>query len=134
VKNYLEQIYQKSKNVIDFMGIADFYSTMQILLQMADRLSFANQIENRSPFLDHRIIEFAMSLDEKYKINNYTTKYLLRKVASKFIPKEIVDRVDKRGFSAPINRWFGKFETNKYDRNFYKNLVFKEWKGMFIKE
>ena len=134
VKNYLEQIHQKSKNVIDFMGIADFYSTMQILLQMADRLSFANQIENRSPFLDHRIIEFAMSLDEKYKINNYTTKYLLKKVASKFIPKEIVDRVDKRGFSAPINRWFGEFEINKYDRNFYKNLVFKEWKKIFLKD
>ena len=133
-KTYLNKIYPHSKDIISFMGIADFYSMMQILLQMADRLSFANQIENRSPFLDHRIIEFAISLDEKYKINNYTTKYLLRKVAAKFIPKEIVDRVDKRGFSAPINRWFGKFDKNQYDRNFYKNLVFKEWKKTFIKE
>ena len=132
LESFLENFYKVSKNSIDFMGITDFYTTMQILLQMADRLSFANNIENRSPFLDHRIIEFAFSLDEKYKINNYVTKYLLRKVASKFIPKEIVERVDKRGFSAPINRWFSK---EGYDRSFYKNLVFKEWREIFnIKE
>jgi asparagine synthase (glutamine-hydrolysing) len=98
---------------------------------MSERLSFANNIENRSPFLDHRIIEFAISLDEKYKIKNYTTKYLLKEVAKKFIPKEIVQRKDKRGFSAPINRWFGEFETKQYDRGFYKQLVFKRWKEMF---
>ena len=128
LKSFLYEIYQNSKDEIDFMGLVDFYTTMQILLQMADRLSFANQIENRSPFLDHRVLEFGFSLDKKYKINDYTTKYLLRKVASKFIPKEIVERVDKRGFSAPINRWFSQ---DGYDRNFYKKLVFKEWKRVF---
>ena len=131
LKTYLQNIFNHSKDSISFMGIADFYSTMQILLQMSERLSFANNIENRSPFLDHRIIEFAISLDEKYKIKNYTTKYLLKEVAKKFIPKEIVQRKDKRGFSAPINRWFGEFETKQYDRGFYKQLVFKRWKEMF---
>ena len=132
LKRYLKEFYVNSKGSVDFMGIVDFYTTMQILLQMADRLSFANQIENRSPFLDHRIIEFAFSLDKKYKIKNYITKYLLRKVAKKFIPNEIVNRVDKRGFSAPINRWFKK---KGYDRSFYKELVFREWKEIFnIKE
>ena len=76
-------------------------------------------------------IEFEEGLDEKYKIKNYTTKYLLKEVAKKFIPKEIVQRKDKRGFSAPINRWFGEFETKQYDRGFYKQLVFKRWKEMF---
>jgi asparagine synthase (glutamine-hydrolysing) len=128
LKEFLKEFHINSKDSIDFMGMVDFYTTMQILLQMADRLSFANQIENRSPFLDHRIIEFAFSLDKKYKIKDYTTKYLLKKVAKKFIPNEIVNRIDKRGFSAPINRWFGEAG---YDRSFYKNLVFQEWKGIF---
>jgi len=129
-KRYLSQ-FSNIKAPVKFMGIADFYSTMQILLQMGERLSFATHIENRNPFLDHRIIEFAMNLDDKYKIKNYTTKYILRKVAEKFIPKEIVERVDKRGFSAPINRWFCDFNKVQYDRSFYKEFVFKKWKEIF---
>lgn len=131
IENSIQLFYEKSSNIVDFMGITDFYTTMQVLLQMADRLSFSNQIENRSPFLDHRIIEFAFSISHNYKINDYVTKYLLRDVAKKFVPLEIVNRIDKRGFSAPINRWFNQFENKQYDRNFYKNMVFNDWRKIF---
>jgi|SaaInlStandDraft_6_1057023.scaffolds.fasta_scaffold19056_2 asparagine synthase (glutamine-hydrolysing) len=120
-----------NNNVIHGMGMHDFYTTMQVLLQMGDRMSMAFSIENRSPFLDHRLIEFAFSMPSKYKINNGISKWVLKEVARKFIPREIVDRVDKRGFSAPVNKWFQWDKTGKYDRSGYKQLVFNDWKKKF---
>ena len=93
-------------DVIHAMGMNDFYSTMQVLLQMSDRMCMAFSIENRSPFLDPRLVQYGFSLPSKYKIRNGVTKWVLKEVAKKFIPMEIVRRTDKRGFSAPVNKWF----------------------------
>jgi asparagine synthase (glutamine-hydrolysing) len=116
---------------IHAMGLTDFYTTMQELLQFADRINMAFSIENRAPFLDYRLIQFAFSMPSKYKIRNGVTKWILKKIAKKLIPKEIVQRTDKRGFSAPINYWFGWIGNGKYDRNKYKNLVFGDWISTF---
>jgi asparagine synthase (glutamine-hydrolysing) len=128
----IKEYFQKTnKDVVHFMGINDFYTTMQVLLQMTDRLSMAYSIENRSPFLDYRLVQFAFSVDSKYKIKNGITKWILKEVARKFIPKEICDRTDKRGFSAPVNKWFEWDKIGKYDRNGYKNLVYDDWKRVY---
>jgi len=58
------------------------------------------------------------------------TKWILKKVASKFIPSEIVDRVDKRGFSAPLNIWFGWDKLGKYNRSMYKESVFHDFETL----
>ncbi|MBF0329980.1 MAG: asparagine synthase (glutamine-hydrolyzing) [Nitrospirae bacterium] len=136
VNRYLDQTisyyFEKTRaDVIHAMGLNDFYSTMQVLLQMADRLCMAFSIENRSPFLDYRLIQYAFSMPSKYKIRNGVTKWALKKVARKFIPREIVDRIDKRGFSAPVNRWFEWDRTGKYNRSVYKSMAFEYWKKMF---
>ena len=117
------------------MTMTDFYSTMQVLLQMSDRLTSAFSIENRSPFLDHRIIEFGFNLSDNMKIRNGKTKWLLKEVAKRFVPKKIYERVDKRGFSAPLNQWFGwdKIGNGKYQRETYKNIVYEDWLNTFIK-
>jgi asparagine synthase (glutamine-hydrolysing) len=120
-----------SHDHIHGMGVTDFYTTMQELLQFADRINMAFSIENRSPFLDYRLIQFAFSMPTKYKIKDGITKWILKRVAAKFIPKEIVQRVDKRGFSAPLNHWFGWGRNGKYDRSEYRNLVFNDWKDVF---
>ena len=119
-------------DVVHSMGLNDFYTTMQILLQMYDRICMAFSVENRSPFLDHRLIQFAFSMPSKYKIRDGVTKWALKEVAKKFIPKEIVGRIDKRGFSAPVNRWFEWDKNGKYNRTAYKNLVFEDWKKAFM--
>ncbi|ADR35044.1 asparagine synthase (glutamine-hydrolyzing) [Sulfuricurvum kujiense DSM 16994] len=119
------------KDVVHAMGLNDFYSTMQVLLQMSDRVSMAFSIENRSPFLDYRLIQFAFSMPSKYKIKNGITKWALKEVARKFIPKEICDRVDKRGFSAPVNKWFEWDKNGKYNRSAYKNISFDNWKKVY---
>lgn len=125
---YFEKIHA---DVIHLMGLADFYSTMQVLLQMADRINMAHNIENRSPFLDYRLVQFAFSMPSKYKINNGVTKWLLKEVSKKFIPKEIPERIDKRGFSAPINKWFKWEKKGKYNRSAYRDMVFEDWKNVF---
>jgi len=136
VKSYLEKSieYYSSKmsdDIVHFMGVNDYYSTMQVLLQMSDRVNMAHSIENRSPFLDHRLIQYGFSMPSKYKIRNGITKWILKEVSKKFIPKEISSRVDKRGFSAPINRWFKWGASGKYNRGAYKNMVFDDWKNAF---
>ncbi len=118
-------------DVIHPMGLNDFYSTMQVLLQMADRTSMAFSIENRSPFLDYRLVQYAFSMPSKYKIRDGITKWALKQIARKFIPGPIVERLDKRGFSAPVNRWFEWDRNGKYDRTAYRKMVFNDWKKAF---
>ena len=127
--------FNKSNSTVNGMTMTDFYSTMQVLLQMSDRLTSAFSIENRSPFLDHRIIEFGFNLSDNMKIRNGKTKWLLKEVAKRFVPKKIYERVDKRGFSAPLNKWFGwdKIGNGKYQRETYKNIVYEDWVNTFIK-
>lgn len=118
-------------DVVHLMGLNDFYSTMQVLLQMADRTSMAFGVENRSPFLDYRLVQFAFSMPSHYKIRHGITKWALKQVAQRFIPRQIVERIDKRGFSAPINRWFQWSQNGTYDRSAYRKMAFSDWQQAF---
>lgn len=75
------------------------------LLHNEDGNSMAFSIESRVPFLDYRIVEFAIALDGKYKIRNQWTKWIIRKACRDYLPKEIVKRKNKMGFPAPFARW-----------------------------
>ncbi|HBE81581.1 MAG TPA: asparagine synthase (glutamine-hydrolyzing) [Pyrinomonadaceae bacterium] len=83
------------------------------LLTKVDIASMANSLEARSPFLDHKLIEFAASIPESIKMNRFETKSLLKKVAVRLVPKDVVYR-KKMGFGVPIGKWF---------RSEMKNLV-----------
>jgi len=119
-------------DIIHFMGLNDFYSTMQVLLQMADRVNMAFSVENRSPFLDYRLMQYAYSMPSKYKIKDGITKWALKEVSKKFIPLEIAQRTDKRGFSAPVNKWFEWDKHGKYNRSAYRNIVFDDWMKKYM--
>ncbi len=75
------------------------------LLVKVDIASMANSLEARSPFLDHNVIEFAASLPENLKMQRFQTKSLLKKVAARLVPPEVVYR-RKMGFGVPIGKWF----------------------------
>jgi len=75
------------------------------LLVKVDIATMAVSLEARSPFLDHRVIEFAASLPEKFKLRGLTTKYLLKRVLKKLLPQENLQR-KKMGFGVPIGHWF----------------------------
>jgi asparagine synthase (glutamine-hydrolysing) len=74
------------------------------LLAKVDRVSMAVSLEVRVPLLDHRVAEFAWRLPRKFKIRDGETKWLLRQMLYKRVPRAMVER-PKMGFSVPIDRW-----------------------------
>ncbi|MEQ1763830.1 MAG: asparagine synthase (glutamine-hydrolyzing) [Pyrinomonadaceae bacterium] len=75
------------------------------LLVKVDIASMANSLEARSPFLDHKVIEFAASLPESLKMSGVETKSFLKKVAATLVPREAIYR-RKMGFGVPVGKWF----------------------------
>jgi asparagine synthase (glutamine-hydrolysing) len=74
------------------------------LLVKVDRASMACSLEMRTPFLDHRLVEFAARLPASLKVRHFRLKHILKKAVEPWLPREIVGR-QKRGFSVPIARW-----------------------------
>ena len=80
------------------------YTLPDDYLQKVDVGSMAFSLEARDPLLDHKIIEWAAKLPLSWKIRNGTNKYLLRQLAYRYIPREILDR-PKMGFGVPMAQW-----------------------------
>ena len=74
------------------------------ILVKTDRASMATSLEVRVPLLDHRIVEFALALPMRWKLRGLTTKWILKKLAERFLPSTIVHR-RKKGFGVPVARW-----------------------------
>jgi asparagine synthase (glutamine-hydrolysing) len=74
------------------------------LLIKADKMTMANSVELRVPFLDHKLLEFAASLPESYKVRRFTTKYIAKKALSHKVPHEILQG-KKTGFPVPYETW-----------------------------
>lgn len=74
------------------------------LLVKADKMSMANSVELRVPFLDHQVLEFAASLPARHKLHGFQTKYILKRVLSARVPRQILKR-PKTGFPVPYNHW-----------------------------
>ncbi|MCS7214469.1 MAG: asparagine synthase (glutamine-hydrolyzing) [Candidatus Calescibacterium sp.] len=89
-----------------FMMIYDLktYLPDDILVKV-DRATMSLALEGREPLLDHKIIEFTSRLPFDMKYRNAISKFLLRKILYKYVPKELVER-PKMGFGVPIYEWF----------------------------
>jgi asparagine synthase (glutamine-hydrolysing) len=74
------------------------------ILVKVDRASMAHGLEARTPFLDHRLVEFAAGLPVHWKLNGLTSKFLLRSSQKPYIPAAVL-RGKKQGFGAPISHW-----------------------------
>ena len=84
-----------------------FNTTLPTLLHFEDRNSMAFSLESRVPFLNHKLVEFAFSLDNNDKINTKgETKYILRESLKGLLPQAVYERKDKKGFVTPGEvRW-----------------------------
>ncbi len=105
---FLDQWFDKANGsgILDATLLTDQMTYLpNDLLVKVDIASMANSLEARSPFLDHKVIEFAASLPENLKMRRFETKSLLKKVAAKLVPREVVYR-RKMGFGVPIGNWF----------------------------
>ncbi len=113
------------------------------LLVKIDRASMACSLELRTPFLDHRLVEFAAGLPASLKVRGFKLKYLLKRAVEKWLPHEIIYR-QKRGFSVPISNWMRKelrplldetLGEEKLTRNglfnvsFVRRLLEEHWAG-----
>ncbi len=94
------------------------------LLVKVDKASMQFSLEARSPFLDYRIVEFALNLDEKLKIHNGTAKYLLKEVLYDYLPRETFNR-PKWGFSIPLGKWL-KNELNYLLKDYLNKDVIEQ--------
>lgn len=86
------------------------------LLVKVDIASMQFSLEVRTPFLDYRLVEFALNLDENLKIHKGISKYLLKEVLYDYVPKPYFDR-PKKGFSIPLAKWLRtdlKYLIDKY--------------------
>jgi asparagine synthase (glutamine-hydrolysing) len=97
---------KKSDNKLDnFLYHLLFTTLLPSLLHFEDRNSMAFSIESRVPFLDHRLVEFGFTLNDKDKITNGVTKHILRESMKGILPEAILNRRDKKGFTTPGAKW-----------------------------
>lgn len=90
---------------LDRLLNADVHSYLpNDLLVKVDIASMANSLEARSPFLDHKLMEFAAKLPVEYKMKGFVKKYILKKAIKNMIPKENIQR-KKMGFGMPVGEW-----------------------------
>jgi asparagine synthase (glutamine-hydrolysing) len=109
-----EQLQQYQKEVV---GLGDNNSiiarqladiekfSIPVLTHYEDRMSMAYSREIRQPFLDHRLIDFALKLPVEMKLKNGWTKWIFRKAMEDMLPAEITWRKDKQGFVTPQEDW-----------------------------
>ena len=88
---------------INFMDLTSYLP--DDLLIKVDIASMANSLEIRTPFLDHKFVEFAVTIPNSLKLRNGETKYILKKAFASLLPEKILQR-GKMGFSIPIDKWF----------------------------
>ncbi|MBF0522472.1 MAG: asparagine synthase (glutamine-hydrolyzing) [Candidatus Omnitrophica bacterium] len=115
------------KNLVD--KALEFYGNLflqdQILVKV-DRLSMMHSLEVRAPFLDVDLVDCVRTIPSTFKLKGEHSKYILKKMAERYLPKNIVWR-KKVGFSAPLSRWFSdnslEFKAAPYWNDNARNLI-----------
>lgn len=119
------------KDPVDWMSYIDLKIWLgEGLLSKVDRISMRNSLEVRTPFLDFNLVNYMFSIQSDIKVGN-TNKYLLKKIASKYIPEQIINRT-KKGFNSPFNEWLNQEYGNSIletilDVNKHTNLFNDEY-------
>jgi asparagine synthase (glutamine-hydrolysing) len=93
-------------------------------LNYSDKAGMANSVEIRVPYLDIELVEFSTKIPVNLKMKGNETKYILRKVAERYLPKEVIYR-SKVGFGAPIEHWVRNELDNYIGQNLAKEAIEK---------
>lgn len=132
-KPYFDEV--KTEDDITKMQYADIRTWLvQDILVKADRMSMANSLELRVPFLDREMLRLALQIPSEYRVNRETTKVALRGAAAKQLPEKTA-HMRKTGFLTPLNDWLRrdefyarvkeKFESDTAKRFFNTDFILK---------
>jgi asparagine synthase (glutamine-hydrolysing) len=139
------EIWSRAKgDLLDRMLYVDCHTWLvDNLLERGDRMAMAASVESRPPFMDHRLVELAMSLRSNLKVRNGRTKWIVKEVARSLLPPGIVDR-RKVGFRVPLDQWFrrdlralahdlllaqGSFVSGRMDRSAIAGILRRHEQG-----
>ena len=104
----LKKVGKRNLSLSELQAIFDIKTYLpDDLLTKVDRASMRFGLETRVPFLDHRVVEFALNLNKNLKIKNNVQKYLLKEILYQYIPPSNFDR-PKQGFAIPLSKWINK--------------------------
>lgn len=125
VDYHLQKLYKTDPH-------ADFLKSMiyldlthrlpELLLSRVDKMTMANSVEGRVPFLDHKHVEFALQVPSDFKYHQGVTKYILKRACEGILPYDVIYR-KKMGFAAPVKRWF---KSGTYFRPYFNDLLSKK--------
>ncbi|SHE74295.1 asparagine synthase (glutamine-hydrolyzing) [Chryseobacterium sp. OV279] len=117
-KKYSDQIDFKEikgvtksyRDIFELQKSEIFRDLLPELLKWEDKNSMSYSIESRLPFLDYNFVEICLSINNKFKIKNGWSKYILRKRLEKYLPDQITYSTRKIGFDAPTEHWWPRSE------------------------
>ena len=125
--SYWQEFEQSNREYIDWLSYADLKVQLaEFFLTKIDRVSMANGVEVRSPFIDKEVIELAFKIDPKIRFNPSNPKEILKEIAKDYIPSSIIER-KKKGLNYPFIEWI--LEENGLDKIYLANKKFN-----FLKE
>jgi asparagine synthase (glutamine-hydrolysing) len=113
-------------DLVDRMLYTDLMTRMpDHLLVTVDRMSMAHSLEARSPLVDYKVVEYAATIPGSIKLRRGKLKYILKKVAARYLPTELIER-KKQGFGFPLARWMRtdlrQFMTGLFDQSRFVEL------------
>jgi asparagine synthase (glutamine-hydrolysing) len=104
-RSFLENPSVGRNDLLDRLWRLDLRTYLVSLLNRMDKMTMAASIEARVPFLDHKIVEWALRVPPSFKLRGFKNKHLVRRLGLAKLPHEVVNR-SKSGFGVPVGRWF----------------------------
>ena len=127
-KDITKDVYNEFKdkdNVTKMQAIDINFWLIKDILQKADRMTMANSLEGRVPFIDKEVFSYASSLPFEYKVTKENTKVALRDAAKKVIPTEAYKK-KKLGFPVPLRAWMKEKDFYTEIKNTFNKDIAKE--------
>jgi asparagine synthase (glutamine-hydrolysing) len=103
-KSLLEDVKSVESDLNKLLYLEIYTFLIDHNLNYTDKAGMANSVEIRVPYLDIDLVEFSTTIPPRFKMNGKQTKYILRKVAEKYLPNDVIYR-SKAGFGVPIESW-----------------------------